>query len=82
LQSVGEKRVRRGLVLLLGLGIASAAGYALVTGTRPSSRSERGDREPVSVEAGEVPRPHGEIDTETQAQLREILRAAGREDHE
>jgi hypothetical protein len=82
LQSIGEKRVRRGFALLIGLGIASAAGYALVTGTRSPPEGERGDVGSTPVEVHGVSQPHGEIDTETQDQLREILRAADREDHE
>jgi hypothetical protein len=65
--------MRRWLVLSLGLGIAAAAGFALLT-----TRAPRRDAPAPSVAPDSA--ALDEIDAASRARLEKILREAGRED--
>jgi hypothetical protein len=75
-------RVKRWLVLGVGLGVGLLGAYALLTGSskpprQPSVVSSTSAQEPTKVVSEP---PLGEIRENSRAQLLEILRQADRED--
>jgi hypothetical protein len=65
--------MKRWIALSLGLAIAAAAAYALLSGPRPSSPT------PVSTRR-EEPAAHAPIDEDSRRQLEELLRQADLEE--
>jgi hypothetical protein len=57
----------------LAVAVALAAALAIVYALRPAARGPRGA-------AGDVARPHADIDDASRAQLERVLRESARED--
>jgi len=67
--------VQRWLVLTLGLGLAAAAGYVLLSGA-PGPRRADSQHKTVAQPGGEGAAPADHIDARSRAALQEILREA------
>jgi hypothetical protein len=69
----------RWLTVVVGVGVAAAALYALLLSTPAGKRPPPPQRAPA-VAAPRGPAPLGEIDDESRARLEQVLRDAEREE--
>ena len=69
--------MKRTLALLVGLGLAAAGLYALLSGTAP--RQAEPPPEPAPAAAPPVAQPTGEIDEASRRRLDALLREAAEE---